>query len=111
MLHLLAKPFRFYMDTVQPFIMLQTEKSPPAYAGGDNFFHLDRSVAVEGHPAVIRVIQEAAIRRVGDVTCRIVGIRLVGEHHVAHISDHSASHPTEVIISITHLGRFCKYLL
>ena len=69
------------------------------------------SVAVKYNKSVIGVILEAAVGSVGDVSCCIV-VEGFGRNHrvIAELLDSSRSYSAEIIISITHFGRICKYL-
>ena len=68
-------------------------------------------VAVERDQTVVGVILEAAVGCRGYVACCIV-VEGLGRYHrvIAELFDSSRSDPAEIIISITHFGRICKYL-
>lgn len=68
-------------------------------------------VAVERDQAVIRVILEAAVGGRGYVACCIVVKGLCrNDRVITELLDSPCSNSAEAIISITHLGRICKYL-
>ena len=68
-------------------------------------------VAIERDQTVVGVILEAAVGGRGYVTCCIV-VEGLGRYHrvIAELLDSSRSDSAEIIISITHFGRICKYL-
>ena len=70
------------------------------------------SVTVVRDQMVVGVIPEAAVRCRGYVTRRIV-VEGLGRYHrvIAELLDSSRSDSAEIIISITHFGRICKYLI
>ena len=67
-------------------------------------------VAVERDQTVVGVILEAAIGGCGYVT-RCIVVEGFGRYHrvFAELLDSSRSESAEIIISITHFGRICKY--
>ena len=67
-------------------------------------------VAVERDQTVVGVILEAAIGCRGYVACCIV-VEGFGRYNrvIAELLDSSRSDSAEIIISITHFGRICKY--
>ena len=68
------------------------------------------SVAVKRDQTVIRIVCKTTVRCIGYVTRRIVAEGLGRYHRVIdELLDSSRSDPAEIIISITYLGRICKY--
>ena len=67
-------------------------------------------VAIERDQTVVGVILEAAIGCRGYVAGYIV-VEGLGRYHrvIAELLDSSRSDSAEIIISITHFGRICKY--
>ena len=69
-------------------------------------------VATERGQTVIGIIRKAAIGRVGNVACRVVGEGFGRNYSIiTQLLDGSCRYSTEVIISITQFGRICKYLM
>ena len=68
-------------------------------------------VAIERNQTVVGIVCKAAIRRIGDVTCRVVGERLLRENNVAKILFGSLGYSSYAIISIAHFSGICKDLL
>ena len=68
------------------------------------------SISVERDQTVVGVILEAAIGCRGYVACCII-VEGLGRYHrvIAELLDSSRSDSAEIIISITHFGRICKY--
>ena len=66
------------------------------------------SVAVEHHQTVVRIILEAAVRSLDNVTRTIVGEALAGKDFVTFVLNRAASYSVQVIISITRSGVICK---
>ena len=68
-------------------------------------------ISVERDQTVVGIILEATIGCRCYVTCCIV-VEGLGRYNrvIAELLDSSLSDPAEIIISITHFGRICKYL-
>ena len=69
------------------------------------------SISVERDQTVVGVILEAAVGCRGYVA-RCIVVEGLGRYHrvIAELLDSSRSDSAEIIISITHFGRICKYI-
>ena len=66
-------------------------------------------VAVERDQTVVGVILEATARRRGYISRQVIAKAFFRQHSIIQILDGPLGNSAKVIISITHLGRICKY--